>query len=139
MQKYIAFFKRQKLWMKLLLIFILLVIIVISYTTLAWCSGSLIRTLTRGDKNVFYYAFKDKSGKPITTMLYVLATFIIFYTAIFMFRHNNVSDRDNRGVNFMEQSTYGSSRWMRENEVYKAFEVNKIIDTTNNQQPTTNN
>lgn len=130
MQKYIAFFKRQKLWMKLLLIFILLFIIVISYTTLAWCSGSLIRTLTRGDKNVFYYAFKDKSGKPITTMLYVLATFIIFYTAIFMFRHNNVSDRDNRGVNFMEQSTYGSSRWMRENEVYKAFEVNRIIDTT---------
>jgi len=130
MQKYIEFFKRQKSSVKLALAFVLLVIIFISYLTLAWCSGSLIKALTRGTNNAFYYAFYDKSGRPITAMLFVLATFIIFYSAIFMFRHNNVSDSDDRGVNFMEQSTYGSSRWMRQSEIANAFEINNINNTT---------
>ena len=130
MSKYLDFFKRQKISIKLLLIFVFLVIIAIAYGTLAYCSGSLLKTLRRGEESVFYYAFKDKSGKPITTMLYVVATFIIFYTVVFAFRHNNVSDRDERGVNFMEQSTYGSSRWMRKDEIANSFEVNNIRKTT---------
>ena len=129
MKKYYDFFKRQKLHIKLLILLAFALILLISYTTLAYCSGSLLKTLRRGDNNVFYYAFKDESGRPITIMLYVVATFIIFYTILFKYNHNNVSDKDDRGVNFMEQSTYGSSRWMRDSEIPSAFEVNNIANT----------
>lgn len=130
MQKTLEFLKRQKLSIKILVIFIFLIIVVGAYLTLAYCSGSLLKTLRRSELSVFYYAFKDPSGRAITTMLYVVATFIIFYSVAFVFKHNNVSDKDERGVHFMEQSTYGSSRWMRKDEVANSFEVNKIKNTT---------
>ena len=75
MQKYLEFFKRQKISIKLLLIFVFLVIIAIAYGTLAYCSGSLLKTLRRGQESVFYYAFKDKSGKPILFVSSILKSF----------------------------------------------------------------
>ena len=130
MFKYYGFFKRQKLPIKILIVLASILILIGAYLTLAYCSGSLLKTLRRGEESVFYYAFKDESGKPITLMLYVVATFIILRSILIRYNHNNVSDKDERGVNFMEQSTYGSSRWMRESEIDSSFEVNNIKNTT---------
>ena len=96
------------------------------------CSGAFISALRSDGEEytLWYWGFVSPQGKPITLLL---SAFVIFAT-LFSFHHtykNAVRTTDDRGVHFMEEATYGSSRWLLNDEITRSFTLANIKNTQN--------
>lgn len=96
------------------------------------CSGAFISALRPDGEEytLWYWGFVSPQGKPITLLL---SAFVILAT-LFSFHHtykNAVRTTDDRGVHFMEEATYGSSRWLLNDEITRSFTLANIKDTEN--------
>lgn len=95
-------------------------------------TGSFVRSLRSDgyDYSLWYWGFISPQGKPVTLLL---SAFTIL-ASLSSFHHtykNAILTTDDRGVHFMEEATYGSSRWMLENEIPNYFTLDSIENTKN--------
>ena len=96
------------------------------------CAGSFVSALrTDGlTHSLWYWGFVSPQGKPITLFL---SGFVII-TTLFSFHHtykNAILTTDDRGVHYMEEATYGSSRWLLPSEISRSFNLDNIVNTKN--------
>ena len=95
-------------------------------------AGSFISALRPDgeDYTLWYWGFVSPQGKPITLLL----SLFVIVASLSSFHHtykNAIRMTDDRGVHFMEESTYGSSRWLLENEIPRSFTLADIKNTKN--------
>ena len=132
MYRIASWFDRQTNTGKVLFAFGVIAAFLFVIVVFGLCSGAFISALRPdGDEyTLWYWGFVSPQGKPITLLL---SLFVIVMT-LSSFHHtykNSVRMTDDRGVHFMEESTYGSSRWLMENEIPRSFTLQDINYTSN--------
>lgn len=95
-------------------------------------SGTLLRgmhLLAGNDpKGIFHYALSE--GKGLTAILFLILAGIILAAVLRNDPRNYVVQKDERGVNWLANGTFGTSRWMSEQEAEQVFRVEDIRKTT---------
>ena len=96
------------------------------------CAGSFVSALRPdGDEyTLWYWGFVSPQGKPITLCLSGIAM-VAALSSFHRTYKNTVRTTDERGVHYMEEATYGSSRWLLPNEISRSFTLANIKNTTN--------
>lgn len=133
MKKIIRWYKEQPRSKRILALCGILLFFVALFLLDAYAVGSLLsvfdKLLGTYDKSAFYYAFGSTEGILITFLSFF--GFIAFIAISLSKRYRNgVHMTDERGVHFMEENTYGSSRWMHGKEIEESFTVAPIKNTT---------
>ncbi len=134
MIKIIKWYKEQTHTTQILTIVGLVLGLVLLFFAIAYCIGSVMSALDtlasfgKVKKPVLYYAFKSSFGLPLTIIGYLAILGLIAFSFVKNFR-NDVKTTDERGVHFMEDNTYGSSRWMQESEISDSFALDNIKNT----------
>ncbi|MGN1389063.1 MAG: type IV secretory system conjugative DNA transfer family protein, partial [Bulleidia sp.] len=95
-------------------------------------SGSIIRGMHmlagKDAEGIFHYAVSE--GKGLTFILFLILTTVFI---VLLFRNdprNYVVQKDERGVSWLANGTFGTSRWMSEQEAEQVFRVENIRKTT---------
>lgn len=95
-------------------------------------SGTLLRgmhLLAGNDpKGIFHYALSE--GKGLTAILFLILAGIFLAAVLRNDPRNYVVQKDERGVNWLANGTFGTSRWMSEQEAEQVFRVEDIRKTT---------
>lgn len=95
-------------------------------------SGTLLRgmhLLAGNDtKGIFHYALSE--GKGLTAILFLILAGIFLAALLRNDPRNYVVQKDERGVNWLANGTFGTSRWMSEQEAEQVFRVEDIRKTT---------
>lgn len=95
-------------------------------------SGTLLRgmhLLAGNDpKGFFHYALSE--GKGLTAILFLILAGIFLAAVLRNDPRNYVVQKDERGVNWLANGTFGTSRWMSEQEAEQVFRVEDIRKTT---------
>lgn len=95
-------------------------------------SGTLLRgmhLLAGNDpKGIFHYALSE--GKGLTAILFLILAGIFLAAVLRNDPRNYVVQKDERGVNWLANGTFGTSRWMSEQEAERVFRVEDIRKTT---------
>ena len=133
MYRFLRWYQEQNPVIKILLIIAFCLFLVATFVGVAACVGSFIYAIQsiieEEPKTIWYYALQSPKGKPVTFISYAILLIITLVSFTVTYR-NHVKTSDERGVHFMEDNTFGSSRWMQEEEVANAFAVSNIEDTT---------
>ena len=93
--------------------------------------GVSIRNFPGNDPNLspFHYALGTSFGKPLS----ILFALIILFAFILLFLSSNKRNysikKDERGVHYMAQKTFGSAEWMDKERAKEVFTVCNIKDT----------
>ena len=131
MYRFLRWYNEQKWPMKLLFILATLIFLAVVFIGDAFCVGSFIKAIEsiQGEQNtIWYFALQSPKGIPVTAISYAILIVIIIVSFQVTLK-NRVKESDERGVHYMEDNTYGSARWMNEDEIRDAFEVSPIEDT----------
>ena len=84
-------------------------------------SGTLLRgmhLLAGNDpKGIFHYALSE--GKGLTAILFLILAGIFLAALLRNDPRNYVVQKDERGVNWLANGTFGTSRWMSEQEAWR--------------------
>lgn len=95
-------------------------------------SGALLRgmhLLAGNDpKGIIHYALSE--GKGLTAILFLILAGIFLAAVLRNDPRNYVVQKDERGVNWLANGTFGTSRWMSEQEAEQVFRVEDIRKTT---------
>jgi len=129
MFRFVKWYKEQTIPVKILCILAFALFLILIFFSIAFCVGSFLKALTESEEDIIYLGLFSKQGKPLTYLFYFLDLVIIFVSFSTTYK-NRVKISDERGVHYMEDNTFGSSRWMDEKEVRNSFEVASINDTT---------
>ena len=129
MYRFMKWYMAQSKIAKVLLFISFCLFLVLLFIAIAVCVGSFLVALGGDEGDVWYYGLFSPQGKPLTYLFYFLDLLVIIISFSITYR-NRVKTSDERGVHFMEDNTFGSSRWMDEKEVPYSFEVSDIADTT---------
>jgi len=133
MYRFIRWYEAQSKVAKILLILAFSLFLVFLFFAVAACVGSFVsavQIIGTGESNtIWYWGLVSPKGKPITIVSYSILLVITIISFTITYR-NRVKTSDERGVHFMEDNTYGSSRWMQEEEIEDSFLVSDIENTT---------
>lgn len=128
------FSKFQKLPVgKKTIVYSLTIAIILSfYLLLACLVGEFIKSLkvfTNEElKSAIWYGLIDKNGRTISLVVCAVFTVLILIVYFRINHRNHVSKEDERGVEFMEKGTHGTSEWLSREEAEQIYKIGNIKD-----------
>ena len=129
--KIITWFNGQNIKIKIVSLFVLLLILMGLFMAVAFAVGTLFGMLPNAEPNMpTYYYGVTGSGRPITLIICIVIIAFVSKTFFIPSIRNTVSNKDERGLNYMKNPTHGDERWMTNAEIEKAFTVTTIDKTT---------
>ena len=133
MYRFLRWYEAQKPIAKAILICGFCLFLVLLFFAVSACVGSFLSAVqqigTGENRTIWYWGLVSSKGKPITIVSYSILLIITIVSFTVTYR-NRVKTSDERGVHYMEDNTYGSSRWMQEEEIENSFSVSDISETT---------
>lgn len=134
LEKFFAKVQNYPLKKKIMVYVLTALLIVGVYFSLSFLIGYVIKafkTLTNETlKSALWYGLVDKDGRTLSMVAYAIFTALVIYMYLKINHQNSVSKMDERGVEFMEKGTHGTSVWMQPEEAKKIYDVGNIENIT---------
>lgn len=77
----------------------------------------------------FYVALHQDSGKFLSGFICLVVLFVLFYSVFRLNKKNYSGKADDRGVHYMKQGTYGTSKWLPKEKISEHYTECDIKDT----------
>lgn len=131
-KKFKAMTKVQKSQTIAMLIFCFIAIVFIFGCVSGWLLLSIAQAGDKVKGGIIYYGFATSGGLILTLGLVLVLVVMIIVLLFRVNRQNQVVSIDHRGIRFLKDATFGSSRIMEKEEAQEIFEVGDIknINTT---------
>ena len=130
MYRFYSWYKKKSIYVKILFYILVLGFLILTLFLSSYLIGAFFQGIQSDGANYskLYWGLISDVGRPVTILFYLFILFIFSFSFFKNYR-NSVSQTDERGVHYLSDNTYGSSRWLKEDEIKRSYNISNIRNT----------